>query len=82
MRVAGLDEAIGLGNQARFGLSAAVFTQDIDQAMWFVREVDSGNLDVNFGSASRSEIMPYEGLKDVGFGKEGPKYAINEMTET
>ena len=82
MRVAGLDEAIGLANQTRFGLSAAVFTQDIDRAIRFAREVDSGNLHVNFGTAWRSEIMPYGGLKGSGFGKEGPKYAINEMTET
>ncbi len=81
-RVTGLDEAIGLANQTRFGLSAAVFTQDIDRAIRFAREVDSGNLHVNFGTAWRSEIMPYGGLKDSGFGKEGPKYAINEMTET
>ena len=81
-RVAGLDEAIGLANQTRFGLSAAVFTQDIDRAIRFAREVDSGNLHVNFGTAWRSEIMPYGGLKGSGFGKEGPKYAINEMTET
>lgn len=81
-RVAGLDEAIGLANQTRFGLSAAVFTQDIDRAIRFAREVDSGNLHVNFGTAWRAEIMPYGGLKDSGFGKEGPKYAINEMTET
>ena len=81
-RATDIDEAIGLANQTRFGLSAAVFTQDIDRATRFAREVDSGNLHVNFGTAWRAEIMPYGGLKDSGFGKEGPKYAINEMTET
>ena len=81
-RATDIDEAIGLANQTRFGLSAAVFTQDIDRAMRFAREVDSGNLHINFGTAWRAEIMPYGGLKDSGFGKEGPKYAINEMTET
>ena len=81
-RATDIDEAIGLANQTRFGLSAAVFTQDIDRAIRFAREVDSGNLHVNFGTAWRAEIMPYGGLKDSGFGKEGPKYAINEMTET
>ena len=63
-------------------MSAAVFTQDIDRAIRFAREVNSGNLYVNFGTTWRSEIMPNGGLKDSGFGKEGPKYAINEMTET
>jgi acyl-CoA reductase-like NAD-dependent aldehyde dehydrogenase len=81
-RAGDIDEAIILANQTRFGLSAAIFTQDIDRAMRFAREVDSGNLHINFGSAWRAEIMPYGGLKDSGFGKEGPKYAINEMTET
>ncbi|SVD36294.1 uncharacterized protein METZ01_LOCUS389148, partial [marine metagenome] len=81
-RARDIDEAIILANQTRFGLSAAIFTQDIDQAMRFAREVDSGNLHINFGTAWRAEIMPYGGLKDSGFGKEGPKYAIEEMTET
>jgi len=81
-RAADIDEAIAMANQTRFGLSAAVFTQDIDRAMQFAREVDSGNLHINFGTAWRAEIMPYGGLKDSGFGKEGPKYAVNEMTET
>jgi len=81
-RAADIDEAIAMANQTRFGLSAAVFTQDIDRAMRFAGEVDSGNLHINFGTAWRAEIMPYGGLKDSGFGKEGPKYAINEMTET
>ena len=81
-RAGDIDEAIILANQTRFGLSAAIFTQDIDQAMRFAREVDSGNLHINFGTAWRTEIMPYGGLKDSGFGKEGPKYAIEEMTET
>jgi acyl-CoA reductase-like NAD-dependent aldehyde dehydrogenase len=80
-RATDIDEAIGLANQTRFGLSAAVFTQDIDRAMRFAGEVDSGNLHINFGTAWRAEIMPYGGLKDSGIGKEGPKYAINEMTE-
>ena len=77
-----VEAAIALANETRFGLSAAVFTQDIDRAMWFAREVDSGNLHINFGTAWRAEIMPYGGLKDSGFGKEGPRYAVQEMTES
>ncbi|MEC9081629.1 MAG: aldehyde dehydrogenase family protein [Verrucomicrobiota bacterium] len=77
-----IDEAIRLANDTRFGLSAAVFTQDIDKAIRFAREVDSGNLHINFGTAWRAEIMPYGGLKDSGVGKEGPRYAVEEMTET
>ena len=77
-----VEAAIALANETRFGLSAAVFTQDIDRAMRFAREVDSGNLHINFGTAWRAEIMPYGGLKDSGFGKEGPRYAVQEMTES
>ena len=73
---------MALANETRFGLSAAIFTQDIDRAMQFARKVDSGNLHINFGTAWRAEIMPYGGLKDSGFGKEGPRYAVQEMTET
>ena len=81
-RAESVDDAIHLANDSRFGLSAAVFTQDIDKAIRFAREVDSGNLHINFGTAWRAETMPYGGLKDSGMGKEGPKYAIEEMTET
>jgi acyl-CoA reductase-like NAD-dependent aldehyde dehydrogenase len=78
---AGIDEAINLANQSRYGLSAGIFTQDIDAALRFAREVDAGNLHINWGPAWRADLMPYGGLKDSGFGKEGPKYAIHEMTE-
>ena len=77
-----IEDAIHLANNTRFGLSAAIFTQDIDKAMRFVREVESGSLHINYGTAWRAETMPYGGLKDSGMGKEGPKYAIEEMTET
>jgi acyl-CoA reductase-like NAD-dependent aldehyde dehydrogenase len=76
-----IDEAIRLANDTRFGLSAAIFTQDIDRAMKFAKEVESGNLHVNWSSQWRADLMPYGGLKDSGMGKEGPKYAVQEMTE-
>ena len=77
-----VDEAIELANQTNYGLSAAIFTENLDNAMRFAREVDSGNLHINWGSQWRADLMPYGGLKDSGFGKEGPKYAVQEMTET
>jgi glyceraldehyde-3-phosphate dehydrogenase (NADP+) len=73
--------AIELANQTPFGLSAGIFTQDIDRAMHFARHVQSGNLHINWGSQWRNDAMPYGGLKHSGMGKEGPKYAIQEMTE-
>jgi glyceraldehyde-3-phosphate dehydrogenase (NADP+) len=80
-RASSLDEAIQFANQSRYGLSAGLFTQDIDSALRFAREVDSGNLHINWGPMWRAYLMPYGGLKESGFGKEGPKYAIQEMTE-
>jgi glyceraldehyde-3-phosphate dehydrogenase (NADP+) len=76
-----IDEAIRLANDTRYGLSAGIFTQDIDRAMKFAREVHSGNLHINWASQWRADLMPYGGLKDSGTGKEGPKYAVREMTE-
>ncbi len=76
-----IDEAIALANDSRYGLSAAIFTESLDSAMRFAREVDSGNLHINWGPQWRADLMPYGGLKESGFGKEGPKYAVQEMTE-
>ena len=75
------EEAIALANGTNYGLSAAIFTQDVDRALRFAREVDAGNLHINYGPAWRADFMPYGGLKDSGTGKEGPRYAIQEMTE-
>jgi glyceraldehyde-3-phosphate dehydrogenase (NADP+) len=76
-----IEEAISLANETNYGLSAAIFTENLDNAMRFAREVDSGNIHINWGTQWRADLMPYGGLKDSGFGKEGPKYAIEEMTE-
>ena len=76
-----IDAAIAMANDTNYGLSAGIFTQNIDWAMKFVQEVESGNLHINWGPQWRADLMPYGGLKESGFGKEGPKYAVQEMTE-
>lgn len=76
-----VDEAIALANDTNYGLSAGVFTQNLDWAMRFAREVEAGNIHINWGPQWRVDLMPYGGLKESGFGKEGPKYAVQEMTE-
>jgi len=76
-----IEQAIELANDSNYGLSAGIFTQNIDWAMKFIKNVDSGNLMINSGPQWRADLMPYGGLKDSGMGKEGPKYAIHEMTE-
>ncbi len=76
-----IDEAIALANNTVYGLAAGIFTENIDWAMKFAREVESGNLHINWGPQWRADLMPYGGLKESGFGKEGPRYAVEEMTE-
>jgi acyl-CoA reductase-like NAD-dependent aldehyde dehydrogenase len=81
MRADNIEQAITVANDTRYGLSAGIFTQDIDRALAFARSVDSGCLHINWSSQWRADAMPYGGLKDSGFGKEGPASAIAEMTE-
>ena len=76
-----IDEAIAMANDSNYGLSAGVFTQNIDWALKFAQQVDSGNVHINWGPQWRADLMPYGGFKDSGMGKEGPKYAVEEMTE-
>jgi len=80
-RAGNVDAAIELANDSRYGLSAGIFTQNIDHALAFARRVEAGNLHINWGPAWRADLMPYGGVKESGFGKEGPRYAIEEMTE-
>jgi len=79
--IEGIDEAIKYANDTRYGLSAAIFTENIDNALKFALEVESGNININGGTQFRADMMPYGGLKDSGMGKEGPRYAVEEMTE-
>ncbi|HCL30875.1 MAG TPA: aldehyde dehydrogenase [Candidatus Latescibacteria bacterium] len=81
-RVDDIDEAIAIANDTNYGLSASIFTQDIDRAIKYAQEVESGNIHINWGTMWRADMMPYGGVKDSGMGKEGPKYTIQEMTET
>ncbi len=80
-RFTDIDEAIALANSTNYGLAAGIFTENIEWAMRFAREVQAGNLHINWGPAWRADLMPYGGLKESGFGKEGPRYAVEEMTE-
>lgn len=77
----GVEEALALANDSRYGLAAGVFTESLDTAMRFARELESGNIHINWGPQWRQDLMPYGGLKESGFGKEGPRYAVEEMTE-
>jgi succinate-semialdehyde dehydrogenase/glutarate-semialdehyde dehydrogenase len=75
------DDTLDGANDTPFGLSAGIFTQDIDRALKAARTLRFGTVQINETSSARSDVMPFGGVKDSGFGKEGPAYAIKEMTE-
>ena len=75
------EEAIAEVNNSRYGLQAGVFTRDIDRAFQAHREIEVGGVIVNDQSAFRADQMPYGGSKDSGFGREGLRFAMEEMTE-
>lgn len=75
------DTAIAELNNSRFGLQAGVFTKDMDRAFSAFEKLDVGGVIVNDIPTFRVDNMPYGGVKQSGFGREGVKYAIEEMTE-
>jgi glyceraldehyde-3-phosphate dehydrogenase (NADP+) len=79
--VATTEEAILLASDSKYGLGAAIFTQDINSAWRFAREVPSGTIQINWTPLWRADLMPYGGFKGSGIGREGPRYALKEMTE-
>lgn len=74
-------EAVHLANSTRYGLGAGIFTRDVATAVRFARDVDAGSVHVNWTPLWRADLMPYGGLKGSGIGKEGPHWAVREMTE-
>jgi len=80
-RIESVEEGIALANDSQYGLGAGIFTQDINKAWKFAREVQSGNVMINWTPLWRADLMPYGGFKQSGIGNEGPRYAVEEMTE-
>jgi succinate-semialdehyde dehydrogenase/glutarate-semialdehyde dehydrogenase len=76
-----LDEAIARVNATPYGLATGIFTNRLDDAFAAARRLEVGGVHVNETSSSRVDLMPYGGSKDSGFGREGPRYAVHEMTE-
>ena len=79
--VESLAEAIALANGTRFGLQAGIFTASLDNALRAARELEFGGITVNETPTFRADQMPYGGVKDSGNTREGPRYAVREMTE-
>jgi acyl-CoA reductase-like NAD-dependent aldehyde dehydrogenase len=76
-----IDEAIELANGTRYGLQAGIFTTSLDNALRAAQELEFGGVTVNEAPTFRSDQMPYGGVKDSGNTREGPHYAVREMTE-
>ena len=75
------EEALAEVNDSKYGLQAGVFTNDINRAFEAHRTLDVGGVIVNDVSAFRADQMPYGGSKESGFGREGLRFAMEEMTE-
>ncbi len=76
-----IEEVVQRINATPYGLATGIFTNRIDDAMRLARQLDVGGVHINETSSSRVDMMPYGGTKDSGFGREGPHYAVREMTE-
>lgn len=77
-----LEEAIEQTNATPYGLQAGIFTRDLERAFRAARRLDVGGVMINDIPMYRADHMPYGGVKESGNGREGPKYAIEEMTES
>lgn len=75
------DEALELLNHGAYGLQAGVFTTDIGRAWHAARTIETGGVIINDTSAYRADLMPYGGVGLSGMGREGPRFAVEEMTD-
>jgi acyl-CoA reductase-like NAD-dependent aldehyde dehydrogenase len=76
-----LDEAIEKVNDSVYGLQAGIYTRDLERAFQAARRMEVGGVMINDVPTFRVDHMPYGGVKQSGTGREGPRYAIEEMTE-
>ncbi len=76
-----LAQAIDRVNATPFGLATGLFTNRLGDALAAALKLEVGGVHINETSSSRVDLMPYGGSKDSGFGREGPRYAVHEMTE-
>jgi acyl-CoA reductase-like NAD-dependent aldehyde dehydrogenase len=76
------DQALEIANASRFGLQTGIFTQSLSKALRAFQELEVGGVMINQVPTFRVENMPYGGVKDSGAGREGLRYAMEEMTES
>ena len=75
------EEAFRLANATPYGLQAGIFTRDLSLALRAARELEFGGVVVNDAPSIRVDHMPYGGIKESGNTREGPRYAVRELTE-
>ncbi|PNK61534.1 aldehyde dehydrogenase family protein [Psychrobacter sp. FDAARGOS_221] len=75
------ESGVALANDSRFGLQVGVYTANINKALQAWDDIEAGGVIINDVPTFRVDNMPYGGVKDSGFGREGVKYAIEDMTE-
>ena len=76
-----VEDGIGLANATPYGLNAGIYTADIGEAFQAIRQLQFGSVMINDTPAFRSDLMPYGGRKQSGLGREGVRFAMEEMTE-
>jgi acyl-CoA reductase-like NAD-dependent aldehyde dehydrogenase len=76
-----LDEAVELANATRYGLQAGIFTGNVARALGAASRLEFGGVTINEAPTFRADQMPYGGVKDSGNTREGPAWAVHEMTE-
>ncbi len=74
-------EAVEMSNQTKYGLQAGVFTENLKNSNYAAENLEYGGVIINDVPAFRVDNMPYGGVKDSGFGREGVRYAMEEMSE-
>ena len=74
-------EAVDLSNQTKYGLQAGVFTSNLQNSQYAAEHLEYGGVIINDVPTFRVDNMPYGGVKDSGFGREGVRYAMEEMSE-
>jgi acyl-CoA reductase-like NAD-dependent aldehyde dehydrogenase len=76
-----LDDALDLANGTKYGLQAGIFTTNLDNALRAAEELEFGGVTINEAPTFRADQMPYGGVKESGNTREGPAYAVRELTE-
>ena len=76
-----IEEAVIGANDSPFGLAVGLFTSNLSTAFQTAKKLRFGGIHINEASSARVDVMPFGGVKNSGFGREGPAYATREMTE-